>query len=215
MCGVAWRSIFADTSKPALRPPVLSTFLTIDTNPLLDFPIQEIEARVSNLPLGSLATPDNTPQANAPSPDMSGLGSTPGGGATQVSTPPPGTAFGEHDAEARLVDITDETWGIVMNRSVDDLCSSEHCLAVASGYLVKRAGPRDEDGLVRMQVNILHGQKSYRPLLKAVLGMYRNLGLLARVRGIVDPVKSVVPFHVAAARKAHVAISGTMRHGEG
>ena len=133
----------------------------------------------------------------------------------QTSTPPPYPAFGDHDAEARLLDITDESWGVVVTRGIDDPCaSSEYCPALASGYLLKRAGPRDEDGLVRVGVDIVHGQKPHRPLLKAVLGMYRNLGLLARLRGIADPVRGLEPYHIATVRKAHHAVNATMRYGD-
>lgn len=207
--------MFEDGSKPSVKSSIRSSLFALDLDPLLDFPVQSLEVRGSDVAISSLATPDNTPQANAPSPDISGLGSTPGG-ATQVSTPPPGTSFGDHDEEARLIDISDETWGVTIKTSVRDLCiASDHCPALACGYLVKRAGPRDEDGLVRMGVSVIHGQTPPRPLLKAVLGWYRNLGLLARVRGISDPVKSLVPYHVAATNKAHAAVTATMRYGDG
>ncbi len=161
---------------------------------------------------GLLATPGATPQTNAPSPDISGLGSTPAGNAAPVGTPPANAIFGDHDSEARLIDITDQTWGIVMDGTLDDLSTPDKSASLASGYLVKRAGPRDEDGLIPLGVNLVHGQKPYRALLKEVLGMYRNLGTLARVRGVVDPVKSVLPLHIAATRKAWKALSGTMRY---
>ena len=162
---------------------------------------------------GFLATPGATPQANIPSPDISGLGSTPAGNAAQVGTPPPNAILADHDPEARLIDVTDETWGIVIDGTLDDLKSrSEKGMCMANGYLVKRAGPRDEDGLIPMGVNLVHGQKPFKALLKEVLAMYSNLGTLARVRGIVDPVKSVLPLHVAAARKAWKAVSETMRY---
>ena len=131
----------------------------------------------------------------------------------QNSTPPPNPAFGDHDAEARLFDVTDESWGVVATRGIRDPCApSEYCPALASGYLLKRAGPRDEDGVVRVGVNIIHGQKPYRPLLKAVLGMYRNLGLLARLRRIADPVRGLEPLHIARVRKAHHIVNGTMHY---
>lgn len=193
---------------------MLFTFLTIVANPLLDFSIIDHDSEASALPLGSLGTPEGNPQASAPSPEVSGVSSTPGG-AVQLSTPPPTTAFGDHDAEARLIDITDETWGILMGRSVDDCIPSEYCPALASGYLVKRCGPRDEDGLVRIGVNIIRGQKPHRPLLKAVLGMYSNLASLGRIRGIADPARSVDPYHIAAVRKAHTAVSAAMQYGNG
>lgn len=207
--------MFEDGNISSVKSSIRSSLFTLDLDPVLGFPIQSLEVRGSDIPISSLGTPDNTPQANAPSPDISGFGSTPGG-ATQVSTPPTITAFGDHDEEARLIDISDETWGVTIKASVEDLCiASDHCPAVAYGYLIKRAGPRDENGLVRMGVGVIHGQSPQKPLLKAVLGWYRNLGLLARVRGISDPVKSLVPYHVAATNKAHAAVTATMRYGDG
>ena len=164
--------------------------------------------------LGLLATPEATPQTNAPSPDISGFGSTPAGTTAQAGTPPANVAFGDHDSEARLVDATDLTWGVLMDGTLDDLKSlPDKSASMASGYLIKRAGPRDEDGLIPLCVNLVHGQKPYRAVLKEVLGMYRNLGTLARVRHIVDPVKSVLPLHVAASRKAWEVLCETMRYG--
>ena len=162
---------------------------------------------------GLLATPGATPQTNAPSPDISGLGSTPAGNTAQAGTPPANVTAGDHDSEARLIDATDLTWGVVMDGTLDDLTSlSDKPSSMASGYLIKRAGPRDEDGLIPLGVDLVHGQKPYRAVLKEVLGMYRNLGTLARVRRVVDPVTSVLPLHVAASRKAWKALGETMRY---
>lgn len=100
-----------------------------------------------------------------------------------------------------------------MDGTLDDLNTlNGRSACMASGFLVKRAGPRDEDGLIPLGVNLVYGQQPHKALLKDVLGMYRNLGVLARVRGVVDPVKSVLPLHVAAARKAWKAVSETMRY---
>lgn len=129
-----------------------------------------------------------------------------------MGTPPPNVAPLDYDSEARLIDITDETWGVVMDGPLDDhITLSNQCPSIASGYLVKRAGSRNEDGLITLSVKLVHGQKPYRSVLKEVLGMYRNLGTLARVRGVVHPVKSILPLHVAAARNAWKAVSRTMR----
>ncbi len=207
--------MFEDVNNASIKSSIRSSLFTLDLTPMLDFPLQFLEVGELDIAATSLATPDDTPQANPPSPDVSGLGSTPGG-ATQISTPQPNTAFGDHDGDARLIDIADQTWGVVTKTRVDDLCiASDHCPALACGYLVKRAGPRDEDGLVRMGVNVIHGKTPQKPLLNAMLGWYRNLGLLARVRGIVDPVKSLVPYHVAATNKAHAAVTASMRYGDG
>lgn len=80
---------------------------------------------------------------------------------------------------------------------------------------MKRAGPRDEDGLVRMALDFLSGQMGHKMILKDVLTMYAGLGLLARVRGIVNGVRGLVPLHVASARKAHAVVNATMRYGDG
>lgn len=131
-----------------------------------------------------------------------------------MTTPPSTTAFNDHDADARLIDVTDETWGVLVGRSLDDGCvPSEYCSALASGYLIKRRGPHEEDGLSRIGVNIIRGQKPHRPLLKAVLGMYSNLALLARIRGIADRARSVDPYHIVVVRKAHMAVNSTMSYG--
>ena len=191
---------------------MLFTFLTIVSNPLLDFPEPEQRNAISDLPRPPLETPASTPVMSVPSPDLLGTSSSQGGTA-QMSTPPPTSGFGEQDTEARLIDATDETWGVLLSRSVDDDCvPSEFCSALASGFLVKRGGPRESDRLVRIGVNIIRGQKPHRPLLKAILGMYNNLALLARVRGIADSATGVEPYHIAAARKAHRAVSASMKY---
>ena len=215
----AWQQLLVDINKPRLS----ATFLTLDTDPILDFPSQESISRVPEAALGSLTTPGATPQSNAASPDISGFGTTPGG-AAQVSTPSPVTTFTDHDAEARLVDITNETWGVLMNSPLDNgplykSTNPDNCPALASAYLIKRAGPQDEDGLKRVAVNLIHGQIGHRALLGEVLGMYSGLALLARVRAIgnaetIGPAWGLLPYHVTAARKAHLAVTATMRYGE-
>ena len=212
---IAWQSVVSTSGKPPTNLPVHFTFLSIEVDPLLQLPSTVHAGKSLDLPLGSLETPENTPHTNIPSPDIGGLGSTPGG-PVQVSTPPPNNGFGEHDPDARLIDITDETWGVVMTRDMNDACTpSDLCTVLASGYLLKRGGPRDDDGVVHLGVNVIRGQKPYRQLLKVVLGLYRNLGLLARAREIVDPLKGIEPYHVAAVRKAHTAVNTTMQYEDG
>ena len=210
-----WQSVILASSKYPAKSPVSFALLTVDTNPILDFPYQMSKDVHSEFIFGSLETPGDTPQTSAPSPDISGIGSTPGGGG-QVGTPPSNTAFSDHDGDARLVDITDETWGVVMTHNVDDLCVlSDSCPALVTGYLLKRAGPRDEDGVVRLGVNVIRGQKPHRQLLKNVLGLYRNLGLLARIRGVVDSMHGLEPYHIAVVRRSHEAVTLTMHYEDG
>ena len=204
---IVWLRALADSS----RPSTSCTILTVDAKPLLTFPYSDLQRSSSDLAPGLLATPGATPatpQTNAPSPEITGLGLTPAGNVAQGGTPPANATFGDHDSEARLIDVTDETWGVIMDCILDDLNTP----SLASGYLVKRAGARDEDGLIALGVNLIHGQKPYKAVLKEVLGLYRNLATLARVRGVVHPVKGVLPLHVATARKAWKTLSETMRY---
>ena len=205
--GVVWTSL-----KSGVRHPSLSAIiLTVIPDPPLCFPSPDVLNKnlidISN----SSTTPVSTPLPSTFSPDQSGLASTPGGSTAQTNAPTPTSGAFDYSAEAKLVDITDETWGFVMPRCFDD---SHGCLgscpASISGYLIKRTGARDEDGLIALGVNIVHAQKPDKLLVKEVLRMYRGLGLLARVRGIIDPVSSLLPWHIAAARKAHATVSSTM-----
>ena len=206
---IAWLRALSDSS----RPSISCTILTVDAKPRLTFTLSNHHKSSFDVAPGLVATPGATPQTNTPSPDISGLGSTPAGNGAPVGTPPPNAVLGDHDPEARLIDVTDETWGVIMDGTLGDLSTQcEESMSIVSGYLVKRAGPRDEDGLIPLEVNLVHGQKPYRTVLKDVLGMYRNLSTLARVRGAVDPVKSVEPLHIAAARLAWRVVSETMRY---
>ena len=91
---------------------------------------------------------------------------------------------------------------------------SSQCSSAASGYLLKRAGSRDEDGLIPVGVDIIHAQKDKEGLLREVLGMYRDLALLARVRGLVHGVNGAIPWHIAVARNASEALNSLMLRDE-
>lgn len=165
-----------------------------------------------NLLNSNLATPALTPAANTVSPEHSGYPSTPGAGPVTANLPTPTATSFDHDHDARLVDVSEETWGVVIPVAFvntpwgpygDSAASSP---ARLSGQLIKRAGVRDEDGLVNIRVDMLHAPNPSKALLKEILEMYGSLGCLARIRGIVDPVKSVLPWHMAIAKKSYAAL---------
>lgn len=91
-----------------------------------------------------------------------------------------------------------------------------------SGYLLKRAGAGDDDGLLPLGVNLISvdlsksevgTKQEQEKVLREVLAMYADLACLARLRGTEEWKKGVLPWHVAAARKARRAVSGCMRWG--
>jgi len=156
-------------------------------------------------------TPLATPTVTTFSPKQSIYGFTPSASAVAAYPSTPATASFENDADARLVDVTEGTWGLSLGSTATPDIESETISSLCCGYLLKRMGPRDEDGLLTCGVNLIYAQRPCEALLKEVLVMYGHLATLARIRGIVDPVKSILPWHVAAANKAYVALGATMR----
>lgn len=84
------------------------------------------------------------------------------------------------------------------------------CPALLSGYLIKRAGARDEDGLLSLAVDIVHASKPSPALMKDVLVIYRSLGTLARSRGVIHSVRGVLPWHLAIAKKSYASVEALM-----
>ncbi|SZF05662.1 unnamed protein product [Blumeria hordei] len=122
-------------------------------------------------------------------------------------------AASEPDLNARLIDLTDQTWGAVLSHRVNNSNSLEELnLALVSGYLFKRGGTNPEDPPVPMEVNVIFSEVNGNPrtfhenLLKEILGYYRCLGTLARVRRVVDVNKDIRPWHIAAVEKAVEAL---------
>lgn len=126
----------------------------------------------------------------------------------------PGAAIdgaAEVDGDATIVDVTNEVWAVILHHRLRNSNSViDFQPALASGLLLKRGGPHEEDSPVCLAVNILHAHQSYTPLLKDILSMYCGLYALARFRGMVDPMKSVLPWHIATAIKAQEALSSLM-----
>lgn len=86
--------------------------------------------------------------------------------------------------------------------------------ALASGYLLRRKGPTDGDGLFATTVNLIYAQRpssspsaSHEALLKDILAMYHDLGMLARVRGTQCVQRNTLPWHIATAIRAQELLS--------
>jgi mediator of RNA polymerase II transcription subunit 13 len=229
------------------------TLLTVDTAPDLRL--------VPTIPAGPLAnpstthfstnTPGSTPQAGV-SPEQPGL--------TPAATPSENTSNPSNDPDSRLVEVTDETWAVILaHRLHNTNATVEFRPALLSGFLVKRGETyssslsnslqqRDrERGPLAVGVNILYvgsvgstratpspfpssgssegvspggmgtpGPPERTPpsltwvstpqtraavenLMKEILGQFRGLGLLARLKGMQGSRYGTIPWHVAAA----------------
>jgi mediator of RNA polymerase II transcription subunit 13 len=235
---------------------------------------------------GGTNTPDTTPQAGVSPSD-------PGPGLTPVATPSadPSAMDPAADPEARLIDVTDETWGVILAHRLHNTHSTtQFSPALISGLLVKRGEtqqtrnsifhpiPDPEAGPIVVAVNFLWigavgstraasspfppsssstsatsselpspggsnlpnpyasnpgtpqspgpgqdaGQRSttslmWTPtpqtrttaegLLKEVLGQFRALGLLAKLRGMRGTRNGTLPWHVVAAKRGVEGLS--------
>lgn len=123
----------------------------------------------------------------------------------------PASAIVESDHDVKLIDVTDESWGVILPHPFPgNLLPLSCCRSAASGYLLKRAGTRDEDGLLPLAVDIVHMPKVQDGLLKELLGMYRDLAALARLRGTVHGLHGIMPWHIATAKKANEGVNEMM-----
>jgi mediator of RNA polymerase II transcription subunit 13 len=97
----------------------------------------------------SASTPGSTPQPGGVSPDPNSS-LTPA--ATPSADPTPDPAL---DPEARLIDVTDETWGIILaHRLHNSASTNQFSPALISGLLVKRGPPCTPNPIVT-SVNIV------------------------------------------------------------
>ncbi|KAH7040252.1 mediator complex subunit 13 C-terminal-domain-containing protein [Microdochium trichocladiopsis] len=183
------------------------TLITVETDPSLQILPQPSKVP-SSAPTVFYTTPVSTPQAGMVSPEQSGNPPTPMRESTATSAPTPGAGDGttDFDADASLIDVTDQAWGAVLAHRLNNSTSAtELSPALVSGYLVKRSGNRGEDPPAVMEVNLVYTDNSpraYEALMRELLTYYRGLTTLARARGVVERTVDARPWHVAAAEKA-------------
>lgn len=186
------------------------TLITVQTDPSLRMLPPSITLSPTQNGNQAVITPVSTPQApSIVSPDTA---STPVRD-TNNNVGTPGENSTEPENDARLIDYTDQSWGAVLSHRLNNSNSLlEINPALISGYLIKRGGTNSDDPPIVIEVNIVHSEVIGNPrtfhegLLREILGYYRGLGTLARVRGVVDPVKDIRPWHIAAAQKAVKAL---------
>ncbi|KAL8807028.1 MAG: hypothetical protein Q9200_004844 [Gallowayella weberi] len=178
------------------------------------------------------ATPESSPAAYAlydqiPTPDNSSptVIHTPSRAAQNHPATPSAPGFSENDPSARLIDVVSKTWAMVSPTPIPDpYLGPPHLASVlGSGYLFKRAGAEDYDGLIPLGINLIttiiskpeaRNCQTTLKTLREVLGMYSDLAMLARLRGLEEWKTGILPWHVAAARKARRIVTRCMRWGE-
>jgi mediator of RNA polymerase II transcription subunit 13 len=230
------------------------TLLTVNPSPPLMFtPSGSTSSTQTNKnPQPSANTPTSTPNAGV-SPDPQNLTPAPTPAADNTADP-------SNDPDTRLIDVTDETWGVILAHRLHNTNSTvEFRPCLISGLLVKRGlshqatvpellTPDPEQGPVVVGVNILwistmtartvtspfpaaadgispggqgnspspsterermslmwtptpQHRSTAESVLKEILVQFRNLGTLARLKGIRGCRMGTVPWHVAVAKR--------------
>ncbi|KAL4919880.1 mediator complex subunit 13 C-terminal-domain-containing protein [Aspergillus aurantiobrunneus] len=170
-------------------------------------PTSVLNPQASSTPI---ATP--LPSASILSPDQPGNAPTPPSGANApANASTPTDILPETESESLLTDVCDESWSVVLSHRLNGtLHLTEYRPALASGYLLRRKSPTDADGAFTMNINLLFTQRpssSYGSLLREIIGMYRDLATLARVRGTRIVQSGTLPWHIATAVRAQEILS--------
>lgn len=207
---LAWTNFAEQHNKTKPIPLELMVLHVNATTDLsLEPPSLQIPTSVFNAQASS--TPIATPGPSAPSPDQYGNAPTPtSGGNAPISGATPEVPP-EAESDFVLTDIHDESWSVILSHRLN---SSPHLTeyrpALASGYLLRRKGSIDGDGVFATNVNLIyvqHPTSSYEILLKEILGMYHDLAILARARGIQCVQRNTLPWHIASAVRAQEFLS--------
>ncbi|PHH82372.1 hypothetical protein CDD82_6207 [Ophiocordyceps australis] len=200
-----WKELVRNTTDMS----VAIVLLAVDSSPSLQLVPPAIKLPSATAAL--LSTPVSTPQAGIMSPEPASGGAM-ASGTTPGAEGSIGAGAGASDAEADavLVDVTEQTWGAVSGHRFSNPSSTTDVKpGQMSGYLVKRTGPRAEDTPVLMEVNLIYADatpRSPETMLREMMSYFRGLGTLARARGVVARETDVRPWHVAVAEKGVRAV---------
>jgi len=212
-----WRALIEQPRRQAFSVTLL--FAELDPGVGLTPPdLSSDDTSNSHATLGAgFLTPATTPQGTTVtvSPDTGGYNAPP--------TPAPSEtaiALVENDPDALLIDLSDESWGVLYSPALFAMFPS---CGIAHGALFKR-GPvgleTGSDPITRAQLPCMlvsltwtiqvrpNGQvdegnvKQAEVMLRDVLKLYRNLTVLTKARGLHDGEdSSAVPVHLATALK--------------
>lgn len=194
----------------SLELTILAVNVVTDLN--LSLPCPSISMTTVNSFPSSTPVSTPNPIASIASPEQSGNAATPtSAGPAAYSAPTPTDMSLDTDPEAVLIDICDESWLVILSHRLN---SSPHLTefrpALSSGYLLRRKGPTDADGVFAISVNLIYSPRpaqSHDNVLKKTLSMYRDMGCLARAKGTCSVQNNTLPWHIATALRGQELLS--------
>jgi mediator of RNA polymerase II transcription subunit 13, fungi type len=181
----------------------------------LELPTGQLQANAMN-PMTS--TPVTTPYGGVASPDQIGVATPASGGfgnmnynnaaATPTDTP---SGIIDPDSDAVLIDACEESWAVILShRLSNSTYMTEYKPALVSGYLLRRKGANDSQGVAAMSLNLIHSSRPaafHEAVLREALGNYRDLATLARAKGTLHVQHNTLPWHIATAVKGQELLS--------
>lgn len=224
-----WKTLAASKVKKQM---LHVTLLSVDDEPTIHLmpPVPAEGSNATSQQAGQgFLTPVSTPQGGSMtvSPEASGQPSTPA-----ISEAP--TTAVETDPDAHLVDVADESWGVLLSSASasNPSTASTAPAPIAKGLLLRRGntaltGSSGSDKPLDALAVSLHWDIRVRPggavdegptrqaemTLREVLRMYRNLGLLGRMRHLGsegEGGEDMRPLHVACAEMGAEALDGLL-----
>lgn len=216
-----WYDVFgsAEPDQQRCKPLLLS----VQLDPIFQIFTQPHQGRTGQTGLqNTYGTPVSTPQGGITSPDQL-MPATPTPGGTSMfnaSTPPEPAIDPNVDGDLNLVDPAEESWGVVLPYGVNQSKNMGLLLpAQITGLLVKRRGPKLEDGHLVTEISLLDcsvhvTEPTKEPplddLLEDVIKQYRGLLTLGVTRGCIDPLSECVPWHIATVVRGCRALGTVM-----
>ncbi|KAH8704950.1 mediator complex subunit 13 C-terminal-domain-containing protein [Talaromyces proteolyticus] len=207
----AWTGL-AERYNQSKAIPVELTLFSVSVAPgiRLELPTTQIQANMIN---PSSSTPVTTPYGGVSSPDQFGVG-TPASGnqaAFAAATPTEVSGLIEPDSDTVLIDAQDESWAVILSHRLSNSAfMTEYKPALISGYLLRRRGGIDSQGVATMSVNLVHTPRppgTHEAVLREALASYRDLGTLARAKGTFAVQNNTLPWHIATAVKGQEFLS--------
>ncbi|CRG84467.1 Mediator of RNA polymerase II transcription subunit 13 [Talaromyces islandicus] len=207
----AWNGLAARYNQSKAMPVEL-TLLSVNITPglHLQLPAAPISTNMINPPA---STPVATPYGGVSSPDQFGVGTPASGGQGPMNavTPTDLSASAEPDSDALLIDAHDESWAVILSHRLNNSTYiTEYRPALVSGYLLRRKGVNDSQGVAAMSVSLIHTSRpsgAYETVLREALNSYRDLATLARAKGTLAVQHNTLPWHIATAVKGQEFLS--------
>ncbi|KAF2239763.1 hypothetical protein EV356DRAFT_514040 [Viridothelium virens] len=230
----AWTKLFT-TAAPI---QITTTLISMEVRPYLTITSERLpstggadgvtkgHAHTNSNP-ANVATPISTPTTSATPTDNASAAPSPSTGVDNLLEPGP---------DSRLIDQTNETWGVVLGtRMHTSAVFGDWSPSLISGLMIKRGNSSqgsDSNPSKRMPCIAVHvswignsvtsssatgissassaplpsASRNYELLMREVLTMYRGLGTLAKVRFMDDGMGGVLPLHVLTAMRGANAL---------